>query len=257
MKHFVWAALFALSGALSGCTRPNVETAPAPLPPPIASAVAVTAPSVSPSPAPIPSGPAPDSYLGRPIAKPMSYLGSEWLDRPDRADTEQPDKVIDALHLVPGNVVADVGAGTGYFSLRIARKVGPGGKVIATDIQPQMLKMLEANAKTAHVDNVTTVLCTETDAKLPVASVDLALMVDVYHELSRPAETLAQVRVALKPGGRLALVEYRGEDPSVPIKPEHKTTLPQLRLELDRAGFALSEDLEFLKNQRVVIFVPK
>ncbi len=187
----------------------------------------------------------------------MSYLGSDWLDRSDRADTEQPDKVIDALHLVPGNTVADVGAGTGYFSIRIARKVGATGRVLATDIQPQMLKMLEANAKTAHVDNITTILCTETDAKLPLASVDLALMVDVYHELSRPAETLAQVRVALKPGGRLALVEYRGEDASVPIKPEHKTTLAQLRLELGRAGFALSEDLEFLKNQRVVIFVPK
>jgi SAM-dependent methyltransferase len=254
--RLVWAALF----ALGGCTRPNAETAPSP--PPVATAFAnaitPTAPSaVAPTPAPIPSGAAADSYLGRPIAKPMSYLGSDWLDRPDRAQTEQPDKVIDALHVVPGNTVADVGAGTGYFSIRIARKIVPGGKVIATDIQPQMLKMLEANAKKANVENITTVLCTETDAKLPLASVDLALMVDVYHELSRPAETLAQVRVSLKPGGRLALVEYRGEDATVPIKPEHKTTLAQLRMELDRAGFALSEDLEFLKHQRVVIFVPK
>ncbi len=250
--RLVWAALF----ALSGCTRPNAETAPSP--PPGANAITLTAPSaIAPTPAPIPSGPAANSYLGRPIAKPMSFLGSDWLDRPDRAQTEQPDKVVDALHVVPGSTVADVGAGTGYFSIRIARKVLPGGRVIATDIQPQMLKMLEANAKTAGVENITTVLCTETDAKLPLASIDLALMVDVYHELARPAETLAQVRAALKPGGRVALVEYRGEDATVPIKPEHKTTLAQLRLELGRAGFALTEDLEFLKHQRVVIFEPK
>lgn len=184
----------------------------------------------------------------------MSVLGADWLERPEREATEQPERVLDALAIAPGSVVADVGAGTGYFSLRLARRVGPGGRVLATDIQPGMLERLQARARAAGVTNVTTVLSTEDDTRLAPASVDLVLMVDVYHELARPAETLVQLRRALRPGGRLVLVEYRGEDPDVAIKEEHKMTLAQIQREVLPAGFRLDVVHEFLRDQRVVVF---
>jgi ubiquinone/menaquinone biosynthesis C-methylase UbiE len=184
----------------------------------------------------------------------MSYRGAGWLERPDRDALQQPEKVLDALHIAPGSTVADIGAGTGYFSLRLAKRVGPEGRILATDIQPEMLAFLKNNTRAQGIQNIEAILCTPTDAKLPEGQLDLALMVDVYHELEYPEETMAQVHRALKPDGRLVLVEYRGEDPDVPIKPEHKMTLAQVRTELEPMGFSLKEVFEFLAQQRVMVF---
>lgn len=164
------------------------------------------------------------TYMGRDIAEVMSYLGADWLVRPEREEEERPEAMLDALKIKPGDVVADVGAGVGYTSARISKRVGPEGTVLATDIQPQMIKKLRENMKALKITNVKPILCTPTDTKLPDGAVDLVLMVDVYHECSDPAAVLKGLRKALKPGGRLVLVEFRAEDPDVPIKPEHKMT---------------------------------
>ena len=194
-------------------------------------------------------------YAGRPIARACSHLGAAWLDRPEREESERPEEVLDALGIQPGMVVADIGAGTGYFALRLARRVGKQGKVIATDVQPEMIATLHGRASAAGLDNVDVRVVTDTDAKLPAAQVDLALLVDVYHELGDPAATMKQVRTALKPTGRLVLVEYRGEDPAVPIRAEHKMTLAQVRRELEPMGFRFVESMEFLPVQRIIVFV--
>ena len=199
----------------------------------------------------------PRMYMGRPIAEVMSYHGADWLVRETREAEERPDAMLDALKIAPGSTVADIGAGVGYTSLRLSRRVGPGGTVLATDVQPQMLKLLRTNAREAGITNVKPILCTPTDTKLPDAAVDLALMVDVYHECSDPEATLKGLRRALKPGGRLVLVEFRAEDrsgPAVDIKPEHKMTLAQVRKELEPQGFTFRESIETLPCQRVIIF---
>jgi ubiquinone/menaquinone biosynthesis C-methylase UbiE len=164
---------------------------------------------------------------------------------------EQPDRVLDALQLDPAATVADVGAGTGYFTLRLARRVA---KVHATDLQPEMLELLGARVAGAQLTNVLLHLATDHDAALPAGCCDLVLLVDVYHELADPAAVMAGIRRALTAHGRLVLVEYRGEDPAVPIKPEHKMTLPRIREELAALGFRFVDSLEFLPDQRVVIF---
>ena len=194
------------------------------------------------------------SYMGREIADVMSYQGADWLVRPEREEEERPDEMLDALKIRPGDVVADVGAGVGYTSVRLSRRVGPKGKVYATDVQPQMIRMLKDNLKTAKVANVEPVLCTPTDPKLPENSVDLAILIDVYHECSAPSATLAGLRKALKPGGRLVLVEFRAEDPDVPIKPEHKMTVAQVRKEIEPRGFAFKELQDFLPWQHILVF---
>ena len=193
-------------------------------------------------------------FMGRPIADVMSYLGADWLIRPEREQEERPDEMLDALKLKPGMTVADVGAGVGYTSLRIARRVGPKGTVLATDLQPQMIQMLRSNMREAGVANVKAIQCTPTDPKLPEGAVDLAIMVDVYHECSDPVATLKGIRKALKPDGRLVLVEFRAEDPDVPIKPEHKMTVEQVRKEIEPKGFAFKEVQEFLPWQHVIVF---
>ena len=198
----------------------------------------------------------PKIYKGREIAPPLSYLGADWLERDERERLEQPEKVLDVLKIAPGSTVADIGAGIGYYSLRLAKRVGPQGHVLATDIQPEMLARLRVNMQKADIHNIDPVLCTPTDAKLPHGKIDLALMVDVYHELANPEETMAQVRRALKPDGRLVLIEYRGEDPTVPIKPEHKMTLKQIREELEPMGFRVQETFDFLPRQHVIVLVP-
>ena len=190
-------------------------------------------------------------YRGRTIAQTCSYLGAEWLDRPDREAREQPDKVLDALKLTPDMTVADVGAGTGYFTVRIAKRVA---KVYATDAQPEMIELLRK--RVAGAPNVEPVLAGEHDAGLPERCCDLEILVDVYHELSDPPAVVAGLRRALKPDGRLVLVEYRGEDPAVAIKPAHKMTLAQIRSELEPLGFRFVDSLEILPDQRVVIFTP-
>ncbi len=196
----------------------------------------------------------PGFYKGRRIADVMSFAGADWLIRETREQEEQPEAMLDALKIPKGATVADVGAGVGYTSLRLARRVGSTGTVYATDLQPEMVAMLRDNARAAGAKNVKPLLCTVKDTKLPDAQVDLILMVDVYHESSDPETTLKGVRKALKPGGRLVLVEFRGEDPEVPIKPEHKMTLKQARLEVEPMGFTFKDSYEFLPWQHVIVF---
>jgi SAM-dependent methyltransferase len=198
--------------------------------------------------------PGPAMYMGREIAPAMSYLGADWLERPERIDEENPEAMIDALKIKPGDVVADFGAGSGFITRRLARRVGNSGTVFAVDIQPQMVQILRENLREAGIKNVRPVLSTVSDPKLPEGKVDLVLMVDVYHECSEPEAVLKGIKKALKPGGRLVLVEYRGEDPEVPIKPEHKMTVDQVRKELEPQGFALKDRHEFLPWQHVLVF---
>ncbi len=199
-------------------------------------------------------------YLGREIAPVMGFQAADWLERQDREQTEQPERVLDALAIAEGSTVADIGAGTGYFAFRMAKRVGPNGKVYATDLQEEMLSLLRMRLKKDGVKNVLPVQTTETETGLLNDSVDLALMVDVYHELSRPAVTVDAIRQSLRRGqegvrpGRLALVEYRGEDPSVPIKSLHRTTVQQLKAELEPRGFRLVEKHEFLPHQHILVF---
>jgi ubiquinone/menaquinone biosynthesis C-methylase UbiE len=201
--------------------------------------------------------PQPDSprtYMGRPIADVMSWQGVDWLFRETRIEEEQPEAMLRALKIPRGATVADVGAGAGYHSIRLARRVGPTGTVLATDVQPEMLEILKNNARDAGVANIKRILATQSDTHLPADKVDLILMVDVYHECSHPETTLKGLFKALKPGGRLVLVEFRGEDPEVPIKPEHKMTLKQVRREVEPRGFLFKDSLEFLPWQHVIIF---
>jgi ubiquinone/menaquinone biosynthesis C-methylase UbiE len=196
-------------------------------------------------------------YMGRQIAQVMSWEdgGIEWLFRETRIEEEQPEAMLDALKIPRGATVADIGAGAGYHSIRLARRVGPRGVVLATDVQPEMLRTLRGNARAAGLTNIKPLLATQTDTKLPKGGVDLILMVDVYHECSDPERILRGIFEALKPGGRLVLVEFRAEDPEVPIRPEHKMTVEQVRREVEPQGFVLEDQpLEFLPWQHIIIF---
>lgn len=213
--------------------------------------------SSPPAPAPTAGEPAATTdgrarYEGRVVAE--TCTGAAWLDRPDRDEREQPERVLDALSLAPGMTVADVGAGSGYFTVRLARRVGPRGLVYATDISPEMVRLVDARASREALPNVLLKLATATDAKLPARCCDLVLLVDVYHELTDPPAVMGGIRRALKETGRLVLVEYRGEDTELAIKPDHKMTLARIRAELEPLGFAFIESLEFLPDQRIVIF---
>jgi len=195
-------------------------------------------------------------YMGREIAQVMGYAGMSWLERPDRQTTEMPDRVVESLALEPGDVVADIGAGSGYFSFRISPLV-PKGRVLAVDLQPEMLALVERRARESGITNIEPVLGTESDPNLPAGSVDLALMVDAYHEFSYPREMMVGIFRALKPGGRVVLVEYRGEDPTVPIKELHKMTEDQVRREMAVVGLTWRETLGFLPQQHVLVFEKK
>ena len=192
-------------------------------------------------------------YQGREIAYVMGHQAAEWLEREDRAQTELPQQVIRQMNLKATDVVADIGAGTGYFSFRIS-KVVPQGKVFAVDIQPEMLAIIEQRKKEQKISNVISVLGTESDTRLPENSVDVALMVDAYHEFSFPREMMQSIFKSLKPGGRVVEIEYRGEDPEVPIKLLHKMTVAQVRKELSAIGLIWKETKEFLPQQHFIIF---
>lgn len=183
----------------------------------------------------------------------MGVGGADWLERSERESEEHPDDAVAALKLKPGMVVADVGAGTGYMTLRMARRVGPSGKVFAEDVQPEMLRRLRENAAKAKLTNIEEVLGSETDPRLPRDSLDVILMVDVYHELSHPQEMLRRMREELKPDGRLVLLEYRKEDPAVPIKPEHKMSVQEVKIETEAEGFRLDQVIETLPWQHILI----
>jgi ubiquinone/menaquinone biosynthesis C-methylase UbiE len=196
----------------------------------------------------------PGFYMGREIAPVMSWEGVDWLFRANRIEQEDPEAMLNALKIPRGATVADVGAGAGYHSIPLARRVGPDGVVLATDVQPEMLRMLRANARSAGLTNIKAIRCTQTNPGLPEGAVDLVLMVDVYHECSDPDATLHGLMRALKPRGRLVLVEFRANDPKVEIRPEHTMTLEQVRREVEPQGFVFKESLEFLPWQRIITF---
>jgi ubiquinone/menaquinone biosynthesis C-methylase UbiE len=191
---------------------------------------------------------------GRRIAPVMGMSGAEWLERSEREQEELPEKALDAIGIKKGMVVADVGAGSGFFSVRLARRVGPSGKVYANDVQPEMLALLKKKIADENLTNVETVLGTEGDPKLPKNTLDLIIMVDVYHELSQPQRMLRKLREALKPDGRLILLEFRKEDPRIPIRPEHKMSIDEVRTEVSAEGFRLDRVLKDLPRQHVFIF---
>ena len=192
---------------------------------------------------------------GREYAWPMGVAGAPWLDRDEREAEEAPSRAIRLLNVKPGDVVADVGAGSGYFTERLARLVGPQGRVYATDIQQGMLDLLRARLARNRIANVQLVLGEPADPKLPANALDMVLMVDVYHELGEPQAVLARLRTALKSTGRLVLIEYKGEDPSVPILPAHKMTVAQARMEVEHEGFVLSSVDSSLPRQHVLTFL--
>ncbi len=191
---------------------------------------------------------------GRRIAPVMGLSGADWLERNEREQEEAPEKALEALKLKPGMKVADVGAGTGYYSIRIAKLVAPGGKVYANDIQPEMLDRLRANAGAQGITNIETILGTESDPKLPAGQLDLVILVDVYHEFSRPQRMLQHIRDSLKSDGRLVLLEYRKEDASVPIRPEHKMSISEVKAEVQPEGFFFEKSVETLPWQHIIIF---
>jgi ubiquinone/menaquinone biosynthesis C-methylase UbiE len=193
-------------------------------------------------------------YKGREIPETMHYLGAPWLTRESRQREEDCEKLLEALQIKPGDVVCDLGCGNGFYTLKLARLVGEHGKVIAVDIQREMIGLLKDRAAQEKIDNVELVLGTPIDPKLSPKSVDLVLLVDVYHEFSHPEHMLAAIRQSLKPTGRLALVEFRAEDPKVPIKPLHKMSKAQILKELPPNGLKLVEEFDDLPWQHLMFF---
>jgi len=191
---------------------------------------------------------------GRQYAPTMSVEGAPWLERRERDREEEPDLALRLLKVPKGAMVGDVGAGSGYMSLRLARLVGAEGRVYAVDVQPGMLQLLQQNAAKAKLANVVPVLGTIDDPKLPAGALDLIIMVDVYHEFSEPQKMLQRMREALKPGGRLALWEYRAEDPNVPILPLHKMTKAQVKTEVELEGFKQQRVFDDLPWQHLIVF---
>jgi predicted methyltransferase len=179
---------------------------------------------------------------------------SGWLDRVSREGEEAPDQALQLIGIHPGMVVADVGAGTGYMTTRLADLVGPTGRVYANDLQPKMLRIVQDKARARGLSNVEIVQGTETDAHLPDAAIDLALLVDVYHEMWHPQEMLRSIRRSLKAGGELVLVEYRGEDPTIPIAATHRMSVSDVRTEVQAEGFIFEEVIPGLPRQHLIIF---
>ena len=196
----------------------------------------------------------PRTFMGRRIAPTMSYHGAGWLVRAERNAEENTDLLLEQLRLSPGDVACDLGAGNGYHALRMAKKVAPTGKVVAVDIQPEMLRLLKARAAKSSIRNVETIVSEPDDPRLGKARCDLILIVDVYHELSDPAAILTKLKAALKPGGLIALVEFRAEDRSVPIKPLHKMSKPQMIKEFATADLRPHRTFDGLPWQHLVFF---
>jgi protein-L-isoaspartate O-methyltransferase len=196
-------------------------------------------------------------YLGREIAHVMGHQAADWLERPEREEEEKPSLLLEALKLKPGDAVADIGAGTGYFSWRMAKLVGDKGRVYAVDIQQEMLDLLSQKMADRKIATVKPVLGTITDSRLPTNAIDLAIMVDVYHEFSHPFEMMESIYRSLKPGGRLVFVEYRAEDPSVPIKRVHKMSQAQVRKEAEAHKLEWVETIGILPRQHIIIFRKK
>ncbi|MBF2067419.1 MAG: class I SAM-dependent methyltransferase [Calothrix sp. C42_A2020_038] len=192
-------------------------------------------------------------YMGREIARVMGHTGAMWLERPSREAEEQPSKIVNALDLKPNDVVADIGAGTGYLSFLIAPTLSQ-GRVLAVDIQPEMLDIINFFKQEKQISNVEPILATSTSPNLPDESVDLAVMVDAYHEFEYPYEMMQGIIKALKPGGRVALVEYRGENPFIMIKALHKMTQKQVKKEMQALGLTWQATKELLPQQHLMLF---
>lgn len=190
----------------------------------------------------------------RRIAQTMSADGADWLVRPEREREERPDQALDAIGIQRGSAVADIGAGVGYFTWRLAARVGSNGLVYGEDIQQRMLDQLMKNTNARHLANVRAVLGTPDDPKLPQNSLDLVILVDVYHEFSEPEKMLDRIRESLKPDGRIVFLEYRAEDPHVPIRAEHKMTVSQVRAEVEPEGYRFEKTIEVLPQQHIIVF---
>jgi SAM-dependent methyltransferase len=191
---------------------------------------------------------------GRQIAPVMGMGGADWLVRPERESEEAPDAALDAIGVRKGSTAADIGAGAGYFTWRLAERVGPEGTVYGEDIQPGMIELLKKNIAARGLHNVKPVLGKFDDPRLPAGQIDLVLLVDVYHEFSEPQKMLRRIRESLRTGGRLVLLEYRQEDPKVPIRPEHKMSVAQVRAEIEPEGYHFETSLETLPRQHILIF---
>jgi len=198
--------------------------------------------------------PRPGWYMGRQIAPTMSASGADWLIRKSRETEEEPRKLMKSLQLRPKQQVCDFGCGNGYYTLQLAQQVGPRGKVFAVDIQQEMLSLLEQRARPRGLKNIEPILATLADPKLPRRQLDLVLMVDVYHELSQPAEILQAIHASLNETGRIAIVEFREEDPEVPILPLHKMSQAQVMKEIQTNGFKLVGQFDKLPWQHVLFF---
>jgi precorrin-6B methylase 2 len=193
---------------------------------------------------------------GRRIARVMGHEGAVWLERPEREVEEAPSKAIAALNIRPGQIVADIGAGSGYYTVLLAGAVGGRGRVYATDIQPEMLALIKRKIDATSIGNIEVVLGTETDARLPAGAIDMALMVDVYHELAQPQLFLRSLKRVLKPDGRLVLIEFRKESASVPIREEHKMSVAEARMELEAEGYRFDRVIDVLPWQHILVFHP-
>ena len=201
--------------------------------------------------------PAPSTHplTGRQIAG--IATDASWLDRGVREQEEAPDRALDLIGIAPGSVVADIGAGTGYMTLRLSQRVGAAGKVYANDVQPAMLHVIEEKVRAQQLSNVEVVQGTDTDAHLPDNAIDLALLVDVYHEFSHPQQMLRSIRRSLKTNGRLILVEYRKEDPRIPIAPTHRMSVADARIEVEAEGFRFDRVVQGLPRQHVIVFLKR
>jgi len=196
------------------------------------------------------------TYMGREIAQVMGYPGAAWLERPSRMQSEKPHLLIANLDIKARDVIADIGAGTGYLSVRLAAQV-PDGQVLAVDVQPEMIALLRQRIEAQQLDNIEPILALDGDPQLPEGSIDMAIMVDVYHELAYPYEVMRKVVRALRPGGKVVLVEYRGENPLIPIKRLHKMTERQVRREMAAVGLTWVTTNEDLPKQHIIVFTKK
>lgn len=232
-----------LALAIGACQRPGPDGAEAP------ERAAPSSPAAD-----APAAESPGTYMGRTLAPTMTHHGAAWLTRPERQAEEDTAQMHAQLGLRPGDVTCDVGAGNGYHTLKMARAVAPSGRAIAVDIQQEMLDLLVARARDEGVTNVEIVLGDTSDPKLPPGTCDLILLVDVYHELDQPAAMLGHLRRALTPDGRIAILEFRAEDPDVPIKELHKMSKSQILLELGANGLELVMSYDELPWQHMMLF---
>ena len=198
------------------------------------------------------SAPPTHPLTGRQIAG--MATDAAWMDRAARESEEDPERALDLIGIEPGTVVADVGAGSGYMTVRLAKRVGPNGTVLASDLQPVLLTAVRDKVRALQLTNVKTIQGTESDARLPEGTVDLALLFDVYHEFRNPQLMLQSIRRALKPDGRLVLVEYRKEDATIPIAPTHRMSVADARTEVEAEGFTFERLAPGLPRQHIIMF---